>query len=339
MDLSSAHGLVARLSLVVSLILAPSLAVAESNHAACGDAASPLTSVADVNADGTVDGTDIEVIAHHIDHNRPYMALYDRNADGAVTPDDLVLATQDIGKASTVVDQQLATYYNRFAEFQHVVGIDQITALGYFPIPAPLKGHGVHWLNQAGSDSILGLKQADDTIAEGLNVDTVAERVHAVFWGNPAIPVFDNGALDYPWGEQWKDGHLVAFANTAPVFTDSPDEYWHTHAGLCITGSYMPDANGNITIVARGDQYLSFNECQALPNVDELKVPGGLNAWLNIYMIHVWLFDLNPNGVFGRTHPCVEPEGQDESELNALAAQLAADRGEEWEVPEFFQHH
>ena len=49
---------------------------------------------------------------------------------------------------------------------------------------------------------------------------------------------------------------------------------------------------------------------------------------MNFWMLHVWLFDLNPNGVFGGTHPCVDPDAPPESSING-------DR----EVPPFFAHH
>jgi hypothetical protein len=44
-------------------------------------------------------------------------------------------------------------------------------------------------------------------------------------------------------------------------------------------------------------------------------------------MIRVWLFDLNPNGPFGGTHPCFAQDGVSDEEVI-----------EGREVPDFFQH-
>jgi len=42
-------------------------------------------------------------------------------------------------------------------------------------------------------------------------------------------------------------------------------------------------------------------------------------------MLHVWMFNLNPNGIFAGTHPDVDPDSVSEESLNG-------DR----EVPMFF---
>jgi hypothetical protein len=33
-------------------------------------------------------------------------------------------------------------------------------------------------------------------------------------------------------------------------------------------------------------------------------------------MVHMWFFELNPNGLFGNTHPCIDPDAPKEQDLN-----------------------
>ena len=294
----------------------------------CGhDKALPLTAVADVDANGVVNAKDIAMLAKHIGNNKDYYALYDRNADGKLDDEDVTLATRDMKKKSSVSDQQITAMYLRFKNIQTVRGYDELDALGYVPIPVPLKGHGVHWFNGSGLASMMGLKTPDPYIAEGLNVSTDEKRVHALFWASPASPVFDNGATDYPDGESWKDARVISFDNMPVHLTSRHNEMWHKHGGLCMPLSYEYDELGNRSITGEAHQHTTYNECQAMPG-DLSMMPDGSNMWVNFWMVHVWLNDLNPNGLFDGHHPCVERNAPDDEIING-------DR----EVPEFFRHH
>lgn len=310
----------------VVLIISNPLIAQESSECGHGSA-QPLTSVADFDASGVVDGEDISVLAKHIGNNKDYYSLYDRNADGVLDDSDINLATKDANKKSSNADQELAAMYNRFKELQNVRGYDELEALGYTPIPVPLKGHGVHWFNAEGLASMMGIKAPDPYTAEGLNVSTDKRRVHALFWASPASPVFANGATDYPDGESWKDAQVIAFDNLPTHLTSRHDENWHKHGGLCMPLSYAHDELGNRTITGEAHQHTTYNECQAMPN-DLSMMPDGLNMWANFWMVHVWLYDLNPNGLFDGHHPCVEQDAPDDDIING-------DR----EVPKFFRHH
>lgn len=295
--------------------------------ASCGHAASPLTSVADFDANGIVNGKDISILANHLGNKKPYFSLYDRNGDGLVDDTDIELATKDINKNSSQSDQEIANKYNSFKYLQTVRGYEELASLGYFPIPVALKGHGVHWFNMAGMASMMGQKQPNPLIAEGLNVSTDEKRIHALFYATPAEVVFDNGATDYPYGEVWKDGRVISFKNEPMKMTSRPDEMWHKHGGLCMPLNYVYDQNGNKSLTGEAHQYMTYNECQALPS-DESMLPDGTNLWTNFWMVHLWLYDLNPNGLFAGTHPCVEPNGPSAETING-------DR----EVPAFFEGH
>lgn len=325
--------------------------------AVCGDPAQALLSVADFNADGRVTGKDIAMLRKILkktdddedeygdddsDDDRkvkkhksyPYMALYDLNADHVVDKHDLDLAKQQKGMQSTEFDREIAAMYQRFQRLQFVDSEARLMQWGYNPIPVALKGHGVHWFNQAGMESMLGMSKPDINVAEGLNVESEDKKVHGLFWAYPADPVFDNGATDYPQpGGAWQDQRVIAFSNTPEKMTSSEHENWHAHAGLCMTVIHSNDANGNLVRTGYANQHLSFNECQALPNDEKQKmfddqgnVVAEVNMWATFWMIHMWMLDPNPNGFFAGTHPCVEKNGLDEAAING-------DR----EVPMFFK--
>ncbi len=299
--------------IVVFLLCDPLFAMESS---ICGQTpAQPLTTVADFDANGIVNGKDIATLAKHIGSNKKYYALYDRNADGVLDNKDIYLASRDINKASTEIDLEIATMYNRFKALQTVRGDEVLTSLGYSPIPVALKGHGVHWLNIDGMASMLGNKLPDPEIAEGLNVSSDEKRVHALFWAAPAIPVFDNGATDYPDGESWKDAHVISFDNMPTHITSRHDEMWHKHGGLCMPLSYTYDDLGNRMVTGKAHQFTTYNECQAMP-AEVSMLPDGSTLWANFWMIHVWLYDLNPNGLFAGTHPCVEVNAPDDETIN-----------------------
>jgi len=56
--------------------------------------------------------------------------------------------------------------------------------------------------------------------------------------------------------------------------------------------------------------------------------PDGSVLWTNFWMVHMWIYDLNPKGLFGGAHPCVEPNGPSDKTING-------DRP----VPHFFKGH
>lgn len=311
----------------IALTLLASSPLMAMESVTCGQTAQPLTSVADFDANGVVDRKDIRTLAKHIGKKKPYYALYDVNADGKLDRKDLRQAIGDTRKTSTKADQELATFYNRFKSLQTVRGYTELGELAYSPIPAALRGHGVHWFSNAGMASMMGHKQPDPMLAEGLNVSTDERRVHALFWASPAVPVFDNGATDYPTGENWKDGRVISFSNMPTKMTSRADEMWHKHGGLCMPLKYVYDESENRTLIGEAHQYTTYNECQAMQN-DVSMLPDGSVMWANFYMLHMWLYDLNPNGFFAGRHPCVEQNAPSDETINGGR-----------EVPHFFAGH
>lgn len=317
-------------SMLASLAMQPVIA---HEDAVCGDPKHPLLSVPDFDADGTVTGKDIAMIARK-NAKKTYYAMYDVNADGVLNGDDVSYAAQQMGATSTTLDQWLATQYNRFEHLQGISGHVTLTAMGYQQIGGPLNGHGVHWMNETGMFAVGGLREADQTIAEGLNVTEDGSDIPALFWGESAVPLFNDpsspsglSTLDFPTpGGAWMFERVQAFADNPPDFIPGVEENWHTHAGTCVT--LWDVGNGPEWLT---NQYMSAMECQMQPNLAPFTDPTTglqINLWSNFWMLHVWLFDLNPKGIFANTHPCVSPTAPDEDTING-------DR----EVPVWFQHH
>ncbi|MDH5600594.1 MAG: dockerin type I domain-containing protein [Gammaproteobacteria bacterium] len=78
----------------------------------CVELNAPVTSVADFDGNGIVNGQDIAMLAKAMRKNKggsSYVPMFDRNADGEVDNIDLFKATRDMKKKSTAEDQKLAT--------------------------------------------------------------------------------------------------------------------------------------------------------------------------------------------------------------------------------------
>lgn len=299
------------------LCLAPvTLLADDEEQEICNGGVQPILSVADFNGDGTVTEKDITIIKKAVKKEN-YYAFYDVNLDGKLDRRDIRRAKHDLGLSSNLTEQLLAYLFHRTKQYQLIDSPEEMMATGFSTIADSIAGHGQHWIDFV--DPVEG----NFWRPNGLNFSKNDQTVKGVFWSKDAIPVFENGATDYPTpGGLWETQRVIAFADTPPIFTGDPSEVWHTHAGLCIT------AEGTFeSPVISLNQHTTFAECQALPSI--YKVPGtNYNPWFNQWMLHAWMFDLNPNGIFGNTHPCVDPQSPDEATING-------DRP----VPPFFQHH
>lgn len=315
-------------SVITSVICctASTMLQAHQHQAAeCSDTPAPLLSVADFDASGKVDHNDLRAVGRIFRnslHNDEYYSLYDRNADGKITAKDIALTARDLGKQSDFTDQQLAQLYHQLKPLQTVTGADALYQSGFEPIASSLAGHGVHWNNTS-----------SDLDVSGLNVPEDNSGVKGIYYSKSAIPLFNDSSamtgyssLDYPQpGGAWMYERVQAFAGHPPnLFPESNEESWHTHAGLCIT---LQDNGSGPRFEL--DQHTSYMECQSIPSLRKVVINDvEQNAWFNIWMLHVWMFDLNPKGLFAGTHPCLDPDAQQESEIN-----------DDRDVPPFFMHH
>ena len=132
-----------KVSLTFTLTLFLLQPIFVSAEETCVELNAPVTSVADFDANGIVNGKDIAILAKKTRKNKRiswrnraieksnhrgfkssnsrhsrepqeivYSPIFDRNADGEIDIIDLFKATRDMGKSSTQEDQKLATISN-----------------------------------------------------------------------------------------------------------------------------------------------------------------------------------------------------------------------------------
>ena len=309
---------------VLSILSSISVSYSDENkNESCSSGAQPILSAADFNGDSIVNDADIKILKSVLKREQ-YYAFYDINADGKLNGKDHKFAEQQLNSQSTKFDQQLAKLFHQVKQYQITDTKEEVTAMGFNGLTPTLSGHGEHWTNLDGGKAIAGYGSSEFYRAEGLNISKDTNRVHGLFWGVAAQPVFENGATDYPQaGGEWMNSQVVAFTGHSPKFTASENEMWHAHSGLCVT-SELTESGETFSL----NQHTTFLECQAIPsNVKSISNPG-LNNWINIWMLHTWMFDLNPNGIFANEHPCIDPTAPPESSING-----------DKEIPPFFQHH
>ncbi len=315
-------------SVIASVICctASTLIYAQQEHTkTCSDTPAPLLKVADFDGSGIVDTHDLKSIGkafRNFLQTGEYYSIYDRNADGEISGRDIALTARDLGKESDLTDQQLAQLYHELKALQNINVTNELYELGFEPITSSLAGHGVHWNNMSSTMDVSGLNIPEDNSA-----------VKGIYYSKGAIPLFNDSSspsgystLDYPQpGGAWMYERVQAFAGHPPnLFPESNEESWHTHAGLCVT---LQDNGSGPQIEL--DQHTSYMECQVIPSLRKINIDGvEQNAWFNIWMLHIWMFDLNPSGLFAGTHPCLDMHAPLENEIN-----------DDREIPIFFMHH
>ncbi len=309
-------------SLIYGLLIAsvPLTGFSNAELAQCGDPVPPMLSVSDFNGDGTVNKKDMHML-HDALHERKYFAVFDRNGDGKLNHADKHLARADMNKSSTDTDQRLAKMYQRFKHFQNISGFEKIQEMGFLPIGSALAFHGQHWSNSAGQFATGGLREADPYLAEGINVLSDGSDIPALYWGSGTVPLFSDpsaegglSTLDWPSPSGvWNFQQVQAFAEGPPeFFPQTEEDRWHPHPGLCVT---MQDLGSGPEWVI--DQHTTNAQCQATPNLQKFEFNGQLvNMWGNFWMLHAWIYELNPRGVFGNVHPCVDAGGASEDDIN-----------------------
>jgi len=236
----------------------PMSALAASDICIAG--AEPLLSVADFSGDGLVNNRDLMLLGKVI-KNKQYIAYFDINADGRINARDLDQANQDLGKASSKMDQDISKVYWGTTQYRH---LGQAALDAYEPATQVVSGHGRHWMNER----LLKLAKSPATpllkSPTGLNYDE-SGKLMAVFWGQPTA---------YPVG------------SLPPPQMFSPPQMWHGHNHACFKNYGLIDK-------------VKYSE-----DVDPAQcgLEGGESG--TFYMMHLWLYRLNPNGAFAMEHPC-----------------------------------
>lgn len=282
------------LALCLASTAAP--AVAQHEH---GDFCDPETSVAepvlgvgDFDGDGTVTESDVQALRDEIEQDR-YAAFHDLNADGRLDEADVERARAEIGTESSEIDRQLAS---AFEETRAYRDIGAAIADGYGPGTQSFHGHGAHWFRHPSTGALdYGF---DPGAPEGLNYDA-QRNLWAVFYYVGESPRRQDGSRFPP-------GHDFRPMMEAPEGFAGAQDTWHFHAGACFEGlDYQnPTLNPEDLDFTEG---LSPSEC--LPKTESGEFDTSSTKWTpKFYMLHAWIYELNPCGTFAGAHPRLAPQ-------------------------------
>jgi hypothetical protein len=279
-----------------ALLLTPLTARAQHGHGHSCDpetaVAEPILSVSDFDGDGIVGESDVHLVAAQV-QSGDYIAFYDRNADYQLDGRDIAATARDkdAGAASTAMDQQLAAAFWGSVAYRNR---DDAIADSFIPFTPAFFGHGEHWAVHA--DTGLLDYRFDAGTPQGLNYDTDG-NLWAVF---------------YYFGANPNTGNFNPLAQ-APAGFDGHEDMWHHHAGACLLGIDYNDPR-----MAAED--LNFVECVGPGTCGYTAYVSGYGGdfrWNpQFYMLHVWLYELNPCGTFAGAHPDLEPNQPDPGTAN-----------------------
>ncbi|HHJ17298.1 MAG TPA: hypothetical protein ENJ80_11435 [Gammaproteobacteria bacterium] len=135
---------------------------------------------------------------------------------------------------------------------------------GYEPTTQVVAGHGRHWMQARLMKQAAYPDSPQLGAPAGLNYDEEG-HLQAVFWGQPTA---------YPVGSL-----------PAPQIFSEP-QAWHGHDHACVT---------NYGLI----KTVKYNE-----DIDPARCEQAGGESGTFYMLHLWLYRLNPNGAFAMTHPC-----------------------------------
>ena len=241
----------------------------------------PALSVGDFDGSGEVTKKDILLLKAQVASDE-YIAFFDRNADGILDQEDIAITKSERGLQSQPADQELAMLFHNT---KHYRDRQRAIEAGFIPATPAFAGHGEHWIKHPNA----GLLSYTFIPAHpaGLNYDEEG-RLWGVFYYIGPSPSRPDGSKFPPQHE------FQPFMAPPPGFTGDRD-HWHSHVGTCFRGlDYEnPTLNAEELMFSEG---LSPREC--LP---EDKDSGVWNP--KFYMIHAWIYALNPNGTFAGAHP------------------------------------
>lgn len=279
-----APGHVAAIPILI-LTLSSSPAFAQHGH---GDAcdpdavAQPLLSVADYDASGQVRGADVRMsvraVLGHVFFGEDYVAYYDRNADDALSGADILYTVFDLGEESTALDREIADV---FWSTEHLRDQQAAAAEGFIPFTQEFQGHAVHWARHIALGSID--YAFDHTDPEGLNYSAGGDLQAVFYYVGPGPTDTDPDDIFNP------------FAETPEGFTGHHDG-WHHHAGSCFIGLDYTNPTYDWT-------ELDFHECTTPTECYTMAGTTPVVWNPKFYMLHLWLYKLNPCGTFAGHHP------------------------------------
>lgn len=267
---------------------------------------SPILTVADLDGDGVVKMQDIKLLWRTL-KNRRYEAIMDRDADGRLDIFDLLVALFEYGDRSSRFDRQLVALWNATKRYHDV---ENAIADGYRPFTQIIHGHGRHYLripvmyNAAGELDPAYENTLDEhleiTRPEGLNYDPAGNLIAVFYYHgiNVREALFAEDKTPYI-----AQAMGMVYNATMPELYASVDEMWHHHYGACVVGVDYEAMSLDPTIVPTFYQNLTPAECREYA-VEAQGTQDPKYTWNPAFnMIHVWLYKLNPCGIFGNTDP------------------------------------
>lgn len=252
---------------VAGLLLAFSSTGLAQHGSKCDGELEPVLDVADFDGNGVVDGQDVKLVTQAVNSGK-YVAFYDRNADEKLDHRDIRATARQTGTESPKVDQQIASVFWATESYRNLQNAMQA---GFIPFTQAFHGHGVHWANPYDGRFDKNFQPA---VPEGLNYSKDGELL-AVFYYY---------------------GNFFSSAAPAPEGFAGDEDHWHTHIGSCFGGVDYSDPTYDPSELDY-NQCMSPQECYAYTGSTE-------TIWTpKFYMLHLWLYDLNPCGRFAGTHP------------------------------------
>jgi len=263
----------------------------------------PISGYSDFNGDGIVDNKDLVLIKGTI-KQEIYYAFYDLNVDGRIDKKDIYIVNTQMGNSVPKFAQNIAKLFHQIKQFQILSSKVELKAMGFTKRTESYKGRGEFWTNSHALEILQGKKSASFNQIAGVMVPEKGKAPWGAFWIQVAKPVFKNGATDFPKPDgAWMNSRVVSFGSRSTFFAPHGLGQWFAHPGLCSTTELV---NGKKKIVL--NQHTTFLECQALPSLDKVEVGGTkINPWVNIWILHIWMFDINSFGLFRSAHECMDP--------------------------------
>lgn len=293
----------------------------------------PLLKIADFDGNGVVTRQDVRSVAKRVGGDKDvydglYHPLFDVNADGLINPKDVKVTRQELGKKSSRLDQQVAQLVQATIKYYGPDGLQTAIQDGYLPFTDPLIGHGVHYFNPK---EYLKAPEAPLSFDKpfGLNFN-VKGQLKGVFYFQPQ-PWY-NLSIDPANLESSVLGFLTQkyqFINssTPPKLFASKDEFWHCHDNVWFSNignrdfnqvkleqdltdpelvlrvrNALSDANQTLFPI----EYPFLNSTPDPHNLDPAASPyPPVNTIVMpfFYMMHAWVHDLNPDGLFAEKNP------------------------------------
>jgi hypothetical protein len=262
----------------------------------------PVISMGDFDRDGVVTCKDIRAIIQQVEKGE-YLALYDRNADGALNQDDVEIVRLERRRGSNPQDQEIVRLFEATERYR-----DRTVAEleGFRPITQDFKGHGTYLIRPPAERETNRLDYTFDlTSPEGLIYDTDRALVGVFYYFGP--------------------DPIEGISSFRPEATP-PDAFWNvfdtweSRAGVCLLNANWEKMQDPLHRVIF-KECASPSRCTSLASqfYDEGAIDSPLDVVWNprFHLLRVWLYRINACGLFSPSHEDVALRGEDPADTTA----------------------